>query len=350
MISAGHYVRSAILVGSIPLLERWGGDARALAAEIGIEPLALTDPDLPVPASQIVDFYERAAQGAGCSRFGLHMAARTGLAVIGPLWLWLRQAQTVGAMLEDLVTHFALYTHAAVASFRAEGEDHRLAWAVAAGVADSEVQVAEYSLAILCAELRRHAPSGWEPKAVHFRHSAPRDRAAMRRVFGPHLYFDQPDNSLLLELALFDRPLQMVGSRTRTLSRHLLQMPSAAADDAIAGRVDGAIRAMLPYRRCTLADVGRVLGMAPRTLQEHLQGRGDSFQKIRDAVRADLAGKYLRHSRMSLAQISQILGYSELSAFSRSFRRWHGVTARSLRRGQGRPEAAVAESRDFSSE
>jgi AraC-like DNA-binding protein len=35
---------------------------------------------------------------------------------------------------------------------------------------------------------------------------------------------------------------------------------------------------------------------------------------------------------LSLSEISEILGYSELSAFSRSFKRWHGVTAQAVRR------------------
>jgi AraC-like DNA-binding protein len=143
--------------------------------------------------------------------------------------------------------------------------------------------------------------------------------------------FDAPDNSILVERSLLDRPVQASGSRTRALLRHVLRMEQEPSDPGLVARVDGLVRTMLPYSRCTLDDVGRALGMAPRTLQEHLQAQGHTFQQIRDAVRADLARKYLRNSRLSLAQIAEILGYSELSAFSRSFRRWNGVSARSQR-------------------
>lgn len=342
----GNYVRSAILVGSIPLMSEWGGDAIALGQELGIPPIALRDPDIPVPAAHVLSFYERAAELTGCRSFGLRMAARTGLAVVGPLWILLRQAQTLEQMLEDLVAHFDLYTRAAVTSFRREGSARRLCWATSTGVAEREVQMAEFSVAVLCAEIRRHAPAGWDPVSVRFRHAAPPDRRELRRVLGSNLSFDQPDNSILIERALLDRPLRAEGSRTRELLSHVLRLQGEPADPGLVERVDGVVRALLPYAPCSLADLGRALGMAPRTLQEHLQAQGRSFQQIRDAARADLAAKYLRHSRMSLTQIAEILGYSELSAFSRSFRRWHGVPARSLRSRAlpSRRRSTVAES------
>src|SRR5690349_6484084 len=107
---AGPYVRSAILVGSIPLMAELGEDALDLCHELGMDPQALTDPDLPVPAASVLEFYQRAAERTGCPTFGLRMAARTGLSVIGSLWVLLRQASTVEQMLEDLSRHFDLYT------------------------------------------------------------------------------------------------------------------------------------------------------------------------------------------------------------------------------------------------
>lgn len=335
---SGNFIRSAILVGSIPLMAEWAQDARALAAEMDIDPLALGDPDVPVPVGKVLAFYERAAALTGCRSFGLRMAARTGMSVVGPLWVLLRQAQTLEQMLEDLVAHFDLYTQAAVTRLLPEGSGRRLTWSTTSGVADSEVQMAEYAVAVLCAEIRRHASSTWEPGSVSFRHAAPADLAELRRVLGPNLQFDQADNSILIEPALLQRPLRTAGSRTRALLSHVLRLEQEPVDPGLVERVDSVVRAMLPYARCTLVDLGRALGMAPRTLQEHLQAQGRSFQQIRDAVRADLAAKYLRHSRLSLTQIAELLGYSELSAFSRSFRRWHGTSARNVR------ASAVAES------
>ncbi len=340
---AGYYVRSAILVGSIPLLAERGADALDLAHSIGIDAAALTDPDIPVPAVQILEFYERAARMADCPTFGLRMATRTGMAVVGPLWILLRQAQTLQQMVEDLAAHFDLYTRAAIVRLRRVGKDVLLTWGMAGDADRTEVQMAEFSLAVLCAELRRHAPAGWEPASVRFRHTAPRDRAPLRRVFGANLSFDQAENGIFIERRVLDQPLRASGSRTRTLLSHVLRQGEAASDPGLLSRAGAVVRAMLPYSRCTLQDLSRALGMAPRTLQEHLQAQGSSFQQIRDAARADLAGRYLRESRMSLSQVADVLGYAELSVFSRCFRRWHGVSARRWRTEARARDGAVPE-------
>jgi AraC-like DNA-binding protein len=49
-------------------------------------------------------------------------------------------------------------------------------------------------------------------------------------------------------------------------------------------------------------------------------------------VRADLASKYLRHSDLSAVRVAEILGYSDPTSLSRSFRRWHGRSIRQARK------------------
>ena len=179
---AGYYVRSAILVGSIPLMAERGGDAAELARALGIDSAALTDPDIPVPAVLVLDFYERAARLVDCPTFGLRMAALTGMAVVGPLWILLRQARTLEEMVEDLATHFELYTRAAIVGLRPVGRDRLLTWGMAGGIVQAEVQMAEYALSVTLAEIRAHGPRGWTPPSVRFRHEAPEDLRLHRQV------------------------------------------------------------------------------------------------------------------------------------------------------------------------
>ena len=48
-------------------------------------------------------------------------------------------------------------------------------------------------------------------------------------------------------------------------------------------------------------------------------------------VRRDLALSYLRQRHLPFSEIAMLLGYSELSAFSRAFRRWTGASPRTYR-------------------
>ena len=48
-------------------------------------------------------------------------------------------------------------------------------------------------------------------------------------------------------------------------------------------------------------------------------------------VRRDLALAYLKQRHLPFSEIAMLLGYSELSAFSRAFRRWTGASPRAYR-------------------
>jgi AraC-like DNA-binding protein len=62
-----------------------------------------------------------------------------------------------------------------------------------------------------------------------------------------------------------------------------------------------------------------------------LAHHGLNFSDVIDVVRRDLAERHIRQRHVRILEISASLGYSELSAFSRAFRRWFGVSPQNFR-------------------
>lgn len=337
---AGNFLPSLTLRGAAALVTALGADASRLAADIGIDREALRQADLPIPARAVGAYYERAARACDCRSFGLQLSAHSSMAILGPLWMLLRNAGTVRQMFEDMAAHYELFTSAAALTLERAGEDLFVSWDTTVAQAGSSVQAVEFVLALLCNELRLRCPAGWHPAAVLFRHAAPPQLDDHRRVFGPRLQFNQDRNALFLDCATLQQPVNRQGSRARSLLSAVLRREGEPLDPGIAARVEHIVRALLPFAPCTLEEVSRILAMAPRTLQEHLAAGGHRFKAIKDAVRADLALKYLRHSDLSLSEIAEILGYAELSNFCHSFRRWHGRPATAVRRQLTHPAAA----------
>ncbi len=328
---AGNSVRSALLTGSVELIRDLGGDPLAIARGVGMPVEAIDDPDLLLPGRVAYDFLEHAAVACRCPSFGLRLGSRAHLAaVVGPLWLLLRGARTVREMVEDLAANFDIYTSVATVSVERLGSGMALSWSSAAGQAASEVQMADYAMAIFCREIRIRCRPGWQPEAVEFRHAAPADLTDHRRVFGVTPRFDADRNALIIDEATASTGLSAADSRRRTLASAMLRQEYGDPD--IAERVESVVRAILPFGPCGVEEAGRALGMSVRTLQRQLDQEARSFRTIKDRVRADLARKYVLHSRLSLAEISEILGYAELSVFSHAFKRWHGMAARDVRR------------------
>ena len=66
--------------------------------------------------------------------------------------------------------------------------------------------------------------------------------------------------------------------------------------------------------------------MSGRTSRRYLDAEGTSFREIVDEVRIQRAKQLLGDRRTSMAEIAHLLGYSDVRAFSRAFKRCVGST------------------------
>ena len=80
--------------------------------------------------------------------------------------------------------------------------------------------------------------------------------------------------------------------------------------------------------------------LANATMLEVLREEGVNYQQLLDRVREDLACWWLLHSDLTVETIADRLGYQDTSNFSRTFRRWLGVTPRAFRDAQQEPVKA----------
>jgi AraC-like DNA-binding protein len=330
------WVRSGVLVGAAELLAELGVDAGALAADCGLDPAALGQGDLPAPGAAVVAFFETAAERCGTEDFGIRLASRQDLSVLGPLWMTMRSAQTVREALQVLAQFFVVHTTGAVAAIEPQADGSAVfVYALSAGLSPRDRQTIELGLALLCNELRQHCGAAWAPRAVMFAHDRPKSLASHRRAFGQRLHFAHERNAVWIGRACLDTPLAGRSVAAHTVLKKQLAGQAGGAQ-AVAARAEGAMRALMPFAPCGRAEVARLTNLSQRTLQRRLAEAGTSFQELRDRVRADIALKYLRQSSLQAAQIGEILGYSEPAVFTRAFKRQHGLTPSQARRSAGR--------------
>jgi AraC-like DNA-binding protein len=210
-----------------------------------------------------------------------------------------------------------------------------LGWSAATGFTSSEVQIAEYALAVLLNEVRSHAPPEWTPNAVHFRHEAPSDLRVHRRVFGPNLRFKSGFNAIEIGSEILNRPLRGGAPGPRAFTQRMLRLKDDSLRSAMKVQVESLLRALLPHTACGIKEVSASLDIPPRTLQARLEDEGTTFRQIKQTVRQDLTKQYLAYSGLSLTEIADLLGYADRTSFSRSYRKWNGRSVRASRH-QGR--------------
>ena len=81
-----------------------------------------------------------------------------------------------------------------------------------------------------------------------------------------------------------------------------------------------------------LSEVAKQLNMSSRTLQRYLEIEDTTFKALIAEVRKQYAEVMLIQNELSIQEISESLGYADVSHFSRAFKNWTGVTPKACRK------------------
>lgn len=114
------------------------------------------------------------------------------------------------------------------------------------------------------------------------------------------------------------------------LQRILLQKAHAiappAAEQSLHARIHHYLLTNAYLGIIAIEDIAANFNTSTRSLQRRLKQEGVRFQDVADDVRKTLALHYLSSGNYPLKEVSGMLGYNELSAFTRAFKRWTGET------------------------
>jgi AraC-like DNA-binding protein len=102
----------------------------------------------------------------------------------------------------------------------------------------------------------------------------------------------------------------------------------------VSGQVERAVLPILHTGTVTASVIAEHLGLSDHGLYRALRSEGVTFEELLATLRHRFARGYLEQGRASLNEIAYLLGYSDVSAFSRAFKRREGVAPGAWRRAQ----------------
>lgn len=106
------------------------------------------------------------------------------------------------------------------------------------------------------------------------------------------------------------------------------------------------VRALIGERladgRVGVETIAAQLNMSRHTLYKRLKEENLTFLGLLDDVRREQALHYLGEPERPLTEVAELLGFSELSAFSRAFKRWMGTAPAEFRAGHRAPPVSAA--------
>ena len=306
----------------------------------GIENDTLRDQDATVPMSACVGLLAEAVRTTGDDNLGLHLAQQAELGSFDVHFYAMVSSPTLGAAFERVCRYQRLIHETSQVRLETSGDravlSHRLS-----GDLPAPRQTAELLLASWVRAGRIATRTTWNPTEVRFAHRAPGDSRDHERFFGCPLRFAAGENALVLSMALLDLPCHSNDpSLLSLLDRYAADRLGGSQGTTFADRARAALSENLQAGDFTAQRLAARLKVSVRTLHRSLAAEGTSYRKLLDTLRLHIAERHLLDDGLSIAEVAFLVGFSELSAFHRAFKRWTGLTPATFRAEARRRGAA----------
>jgi AraC-like DNA-binding protein len=283
----------------------------------------------PLTAKQIDDVWFNAVSMTRDNLFGLHFGESLQLQALGIVGEIIKTSRTVG----EAVTNAAPLAHIISASveLRIFRDDNHFSITFVPANRDwnqdtTEIQTVDLLMVLVIHELDGLLFKKLYPNSVSFARSLD-NLEEYERVLRCRPEINTKTTQISFDIAYWDE--RIIRSKHEHQQVLLLEeglwQNTHASDRELKKRIYNYIRSNSYLKMVTLEDIACNFNLSPRTLQRKLKSEEINFQQLADEARKNLALMYLKDDSLQIKEISTMLGYNEVSAFIRAFKRWTGT-------------------------
>ena len=308
----------------LEVCSRRGVQADDLLARAKINPVLFEKYNIRIPADKKRVIWEEAQKRVGDEHIGLRAAEIVPFGGYGVLDYLLFATPTLGEALNRTSRFYRLIN--SNAELRLEKHKNFILAELYNSNSTSQHYLglsAEYSFAMLLLRFRLAYNKEFKPEAICLTHVAPSDTSLHRKLFQSPIQFGHVVNRLVFSRDVLNAPLpQSDPELADTLEHHAQRLlRRLTVEDDIVEDVREVLRSRLRDGNVSVEVIAKALAMSSRNLQRKLNGQGTSYRKVLDGLRYELASYYAAQE-VDLAEIARLLGFTEMSAFYRAFKRW----------------------------
>lgn len=296
------------------------------------------------PAEAYCQMLLRAAERLDDPLLGLHLGQSIQPAHLGALGYVLLACENLGAALLRIQRYHRLLHDINPIQHHVEGDSMVLQWGVARGKPGALFD--ETGITAIVQFARALCGRRLPVRGVDFVNPPPRQTQPFVDHFGCPVRWGQPVTRLVIPLENLQTPLHqpdpvLLGLMEEQVEAALAHLPDSGDLIELTRRL---VRQLARHGVPELEQVAAELRLSPRVFYRRLAERGQQFRQLRDQALRELAELHLADARLTLADVSELLGYTEQSAFSRAFKRWSGQSPMSWRQGhrQAEPSSPAA--------
>lgn len=327
---------SAWIKGIADMFDSLELDTGRILETAGIDPAELTDADHRTPTDKVSRLWRAAVEISGDDNIGVaqaHVPKPGNFDIVAYTML---SSPTLDAAIRNFARHLRLVSDAAeIALDEAAGDDLVcLKLRLIGGDEAIPRQRIEFDLLTIATFCRWVSRRPLRLARVFFRAPPPLRLEHFKRAFDCPLAFLAPFDGIAFHRHDLEARLPSYNERLAEAHDRLAQSRLAALDGySVSQRASHEIARRLADGEPRRERIAEALNLSDRALASRLRAEGTSFQQALDSTRRDLARQHLAETRLSLAEVAYLLGFSNQSAFFRASRRWFDASPRKVRSG-----------------
>lgn len=309
------------------VFERHGWSFSRFLKDIGVPADIMDSPDNQITDIQLFDIIHNAVLITGDEFFGLHAGeVFSGLPnILGYLLL---NCSTLGEAVQNYCEYQQVYDQSSVITLHVEERLLKIRIEMVNPQYDGDRHLVDLRMAGTLKYYEVLTGKSRSLKEACFRYPKPGDISEYKRVFNCPLRFSHSFNQIVFNEKEMDTPILQPNKDLKVVfeqyTRNVLKQNVKSL--SISQKVKNTLAETMNGEVPDIAAISKSLGMGTRNLQLKLKEEGTTFSKLLDEIRKELALEYIKDKEITLAEISYILGFSELSVFHRCFKRWTNST------------------------
>lgn len=310
------------------ILEEYGIDPDPVFRRVDLDPDLLFEPGARYPLDGIAALWQEIEQLIDDPCFGLRTAEYWHPSHFGTIGYAMMASSTVRNGLERLMRYHRVVSDARFGELREDKVrgclDVKLNWSEERPWTPAREDGA---LTYILSSCRLNSNKQLDPRRVEMTHNQHQCLERYEKFFNCRVDLNRPAPLISFSLSDVDRQLRSGDEYLAQLHDNIMEdYISRLSEVRLIRSVQKVLATQLPAGPVTVDAVARELGMSTRKLQRDLKLEGTTYQELLNGTRKELAQRYVKDTHNDLTEVAFILGFADLSTFSRSFKRWTGLS------------------------
>jgi AraC-like DNA-binding protein len=306
-----------------------------LLAKMGLTAVQFVDPESRVNVQLAINLLAELAERLGDPLIGLRSGERVEFADFDILEHAARAAPNLREGQQTMWRYMGLMHDAMVFSTETQGNWMLSYYDFVEGL-DVHPSTNDFTVACAVAFSKRNMLEYAPPLEIRMAHAAPSYADRYEEFFGCAVKFGGGRNVIVATNKRMDAPMR---ASSPVLAEAFAAQATRLLDkihgkQGMAGRVHADVAAHLGSEMVSMEKTAKRLAVGVATLRRKLQDEGTTFSEIVDELRRELAERYLKQNTSAIGEIAFLLGFSDVRAFGRAFKRWTNVSPSEYRAGK----------------